>query len=70
MFNNQSQRAKTDESMRSLELSFFSFFILNKCTLKVSREYICQDFDTNGENKFLIVQLMSMAVKKIMVLHV
>jgi hypothetical protein len=55
--------------------TFFSFFLLflfllNKWPLKVSREYICQDFDANGENKFLIVQLMSTVVKTIMVLHV
>jgi hypothetical protein len=35
--------------------------------LKVSREYICQDFDAKRENKFLIVQLMSTVVKTIMV---
>jgi hypothetical protein len=51
-------------------LSFFLSSLLNKWKLKVSKKYICQDFDANGENKFLIMQLMSTVVKTIMVLYI
>jgi hypothetical protein len=74
---NQSQSAKTNESTIDIKHaspcvvhkfpSFLSFFLLNKWPLKVSREYICQDFDAKRENKLLIVQLMSTVVKTIMV---
>jgi hypothetical protein len=78
MFNNQPQSAKTNESNMDIKharayvvQSFLSspFFLLNKWPLKVSREYICQAFDAKRENKFLIVQLMSTAVKTVMVLY-
>jgi hypothetical protein len=79
MFNIQPQSAITNESTMEIKhasacvvQNFLSslFFLLNKWPLKVSRKYICQDFDTIGENKFCIVQIMSMVVKTIMILHV
>jgi hypothetical protein len=79
MFNNKSQSVRANESTMDFKhasasavqnFSFFFLFVLNKCTLKVRKEYTCQDFDTNRENKFLIIQLMSTVVKTIMVLYV
>jgi hypothetical protein len=52
---NQSQSSKTNESTMDIKhasacvvhnFSFIFFFLLNRRILKVSREYICQDFDT------------------------
>jgi hypothetical protein len=63
MSNYQLKSAKIDESSMDIKLasacawnfiSFFSFFsfILNKWPLKVSREYICQDFDAKEKISF------------------
>jgi hypothetical protein len=84
MFNSKSQCVRTNEittyikHASSCVVQFFSsfisfllyFFLLNKWKLKVIREYTCQDFDANRENKFLIMQLMETIVKTFMALYV
>jgi hypothetical protein len=75
MSNNQEQSAKTNESTmdikhastRAWNFSFFLLFsfLLNKWLLKVSREYISQNFDAKDKISF-IVQLMSTVVKTIL----
>jgi hypothetical protein len=56
MFNNQSQSAKTNESTIDIkhasacaqEFSLFLFLLFlyfEQVVVKISREYICQDFD-------------------------
>jgi hypothetical protein len=60
MSNNQSQSAKTNESTMdnkhasACASNFLSSlnFLLNKWTLKVSREYICQEFDAKEKISF------------------
>jgi hypothetical protein len=62
MSNNQEQSAKTNESTMYIKhasahawnFSFFLFFsfVLNKWPLKVSREYISQDFDAKDKISF------------------